>query len=153
MWLLHFFSDGFIQFIVHAVLAIGIVGTVLTFGLLNRVLRLMPVLAPYYQALRAISVIFLVGGIYLEGGYSTEMAWRERVREMEAKVAAAEQQSQAANDQLNQKGQQKVKIIREKGQVIKQYIDREITRYDNTCVIPPEVVKAHNAAARNEAIK
>lgn len=153
MWLLHFFSDGFIQFIVHAVLAIGIVGTVLTFGLLNRVLRLMPVLAPYYQALRAISVIFLVGGIYLEGGYSTEMAWRERVREMEAKVAAAEQQSQAANDQLNQKGQQKVKIIREKGQVIKQYIDREITRYDNSCVIPPEVVKAHNAAARNEAIK
>lgn len=153
MWLLHFFSDGFIQFIVHTTLILGIVGCVLTFGILNRVLRTMPFLAPYYQALRAISVIFLISGIYLEGGYSSEMQWRERVREMEAKVAEAEQQSQAANEQLNQKGQQKVKIIREKGQIIKQYIDREITRYDNGCVIPQEVVRAHNAAARNEAVK
>lgn len=153
MWLLHLFSDGFIQFIVHAVLITGIVGCFLTFVVLNHVLRAIPFVAPYYQALRAISVLFLVGGIYLEGGYSTEMQWRERVREMEARVAAAEQQSAEANSKLEQKGTEKVKIIREKGQVIKQYIDREVTKYDSTCVIPPAVVNAHNAAARNEAIK
>lgn len=153
MWLLHFFSDGFIEFIVHAVLVTGIVGCFLTFVVLNRFLRLLPMAAPYYQALRAISVVFLVGGIYLEGGYATERAWRERVREMEEKVAQAEAESQAANEKLNNKGQEKVKIIREKGIIIKQYVDREVTKYDSTCVIPDTVVKAHNAAARNEAIK
>jgi len=153
MWLLHFFSDGFIAFIVHAVLVTGIVGCVLTFAVLNRVLRLWPMLAPYYRAAQAISVVFLVSGIYLEGGYSTELAWRERVREMQARVAQAEQQSKEANAALDQKGQEKTKIIREKGQIIKQYVDREVTRYDNSCVIPEPVVRAHNAAAKNEAVK
>jgi len=153
MWLLHFFSDGLIQFIVHTVLVLGIVGTFLTFVVLNRVLLLLPALAPYYQAARAISIVFLVGGIYLEGGLAAESQWRERVREMQAKVALAEQQSQAANAKLADSGKQKVKIIRERGQIIKQYIDREVTRSDSTCVIPGAVVRAHNAAARNEELK
>lgn len=153
MWLLHFFSDGLIQFIVHTVLAIGIVGTFLTFVVLNRVLLALPVLAGYYHSLRIVSVLFLVGGIYLEGGLAAESQWRERVREMESRVAQAEEQARQANAALDSKGTQRVKIIREKGQVIKQYIDREVTKYDNTCVIPNGVVRAHNAAAQNEAIK
>lgn len=153
MWLLHFFSDGFIQFIVHAVLVIGIVGCFLTFGILNRVLLLLPMLAPYYRALQAVSAAFLVSGIYLQGGLAAEMQWRERVREMQAKVAQAEAESQAANQKLSDNGKEKIKIIREKGQVIKQYIDREVTKYDNQCVIPSSVVRAHNAAAQNESLK
>ena len=153
MWLLHFLPDSFIQFIVHTILLAGILGTFLSFVVLNRILLWFPMLSPYYRAAQAISVLFLVSGIYLEGGYSAEMQWRERVAEMEAKVAAAEAESQAANAKLDKVGQQKVKVIREKGTVIKQYIDREITKYDETCPIPAPVVKAHNAAARNESIK
>lgn len=147
MFILHFFSDGFIQFIVHAVLAVGIVGTVLTFVVLNRVLLLMPFLAPYYQALRAISVIFLIAGIYLEGGYATEMAWRERVREMESRVAAAEKEALEANARLEKKIKEKTKVIQGRQVVVKQYIDREVTKYDNQCVIPKAFVKAHNDSA------
>ena len=147
MFILHFFSDGFIQFIVHAVLAVGIVGTVLTFVVLNRVLLLMPFLAPYYQALRAISVIFLIAGIYLEGGYATEMAWRERVREMESRVAAAEKEALEANARLEKKIKEKTKVIQGRQVVVKQYIDREVTRYDNQCRIPEPFVRAHNDAA------
>jgi hypothetical protein len=153
MWILHFFSDGLLQFITHAVLVAGIVGCFLTFAVLNRVLLVLPMLAPYYQAARAVSVVLLVGGIYLEGGLAAESQWRERVREMEQKVALAQQQSEAANEKLAAGGKQKVKIIRERGQIIKQYVDREVTRYDATCVIPDGVVRAHNAAARNEELK
>lgn len=153
MWLLHFLSDSFIQFIVHAILIIGIVGTFLSFVVLNRILLLLPMLAPYYRALQIISILFLVSGIYLEGGYSNEMAWRERVREMEAKVAAAEQESKDANSKLDAKSKERVKVIKEKSRVIKQYITREITKYDETCPIPAPVVKAHNAAAKNEELK
>jgi hypothetical protein len=147
MWLLHFFPDGLIQFIVHAVLITGVIGTALTFGIMNRILLLAPFLAPYYQALRAISVLFLVGGIYLEGGYAAEMQWRERVAEMEARVAQAEQQAKDANDKLDKKSAEKVKVIKGREVVVKQYIDREVVKYDNQCVIPKAFVNAHNQSA------
>jgi hypothetical protein len=83
-------------------------------------------------------------GVYFAGGYGTEMEWRKRVADMQAKVAKAEEQSKVANTKLDNKAQQKVKVIREKGLVVKQYIDREVTKYDNQCVIPKEFVKAHN---------
>ena len=75
------------------------------------------------------------------------MEWRKRVENMQEKVAKAEEQSKQANSKIIDKSQQKVKIIREKGIVVKQYIDREVTKYDNQCVIPKEFVKAHNDSA------
>lgn len=153
MWLLHFLPDSLLAFIVDAVLLAGVVATVVTCFFLKHLIRLLPTLAPHVKLAQIASIIVLLSGVYFKGGYSSEMAWRERVREMETKLAEAEKASQTANEQLNQKGQEKVQVIREKGQVIKQYIDREITRYDNTCVIPSEVVKAHNAAAKNETVK
>jgi hypothetical protein len=153
MWLLHFLPDAFLAFVVDAVLISGVVATILTCFLLKHLIRLVPVLAPHVKIAQIVSVLLLLSGVYFKGGYSSEMAWRERVREMEAKVAQAEQQSQAANVVIDKKGTEKIRIIREKGEIIKQYVDREITKYDNTCVIPTEVVRAHNAAARNEEIK
>jgi hypothetical protein len=153
MWILHFLPDSFIQFIVHAILIAGVVGCFLSFFVVNKILRFFPPAASYYKIAQVVSVALLVAGIYFEGGYSTEMQWRERVREMEAKVAKAEQESKTANDKLDKVKEQKVKVIKEKAVVVKQYIDREVTKYDSTCPIPTPVVKAHNAAAKNEAIK
>jgi len=153
MWLLHFLPDAFLAFVVNAVLISGAVATLLTCFLLKHLIRLLPALAPHIKIAQILSIVVLLSGVYFQGGYSSEMAWRERVREMEVKVALAEKQSQAANEQLAAKGKEKIKIIREKGVIIKQYVDREVARYDNTCVIPSAVVKAHNAAAENKELK
>lgn len=153
MFILHLLPDSLLSFIVDAVLLAGVLSTLLTCFLLKHVIRLIPALSPHVKIAQIISVLLLLSGVYFKGGYSSEMAWRERVTEMEAKVAAAEQQSQAANVVIDKKGTEKIRIIREKGEIIKQYVDREITKYDNTCVIPNEVVRAHNAAARNEDLK
>ena len=159
MWLLHFLPDSFIQFIVHAILVTGIIGSFLTFFVVNKILRAFPFLSQYVTIAQIISAVLLVAGVYFKGGYSTEMQWRERVREMEAKVAIAEQQSKEANVVIDNKGAEKVRIIREKGLVVKQYIDREVVKYDTKfmpgveCEIPEPVIKSHNAAALNEAIK
>lgn len=153
MWLLHFLPDSFIQFVVHAILVAGIVGSFLSFFVINRVLRAFPFLSQYVTIAQVISALALVAGVYFEGGYSTEMQWRERVREIEAKVAVAEQQSKEANVKIETKTVEKVKLIKEQGLVVKQYIDREVVKYDSTCTIPVEVIKAHNAAATNEGIK
>jgi len=92
-------------------------------------------------------LFFIIIGVYFAGGYGTEMEWRKRVQDMQAKVAKAEEQSKKANTKLDGKAQEKIKVIREKGLVVKQYIDREVTKYDNQCVIPKEFVKAHNDSA------
>ena len=118
MWLLHFLPDSFIQFIVHTILIAGVIGCIVSFFALKYV----PFIAGYKKIAQLISVVLLVSGIYFEGGYSTEMQWRERVREMEAKVAKAEEESKAANEALDKKGDQKVKVIQGRQVVVKQYI-------------------------------
>lgn len=153
MWLLHLLPDSLLAFIVDAVLIGGVVATLLTCFLLKHLIRLVPALAPHIKIAQIASILLLLSGVYFKGGYSAEMAWRERVTEMEARVAQAEQQSAAANEKLDVKGKEKIKIIREKGVIIKQYVDREVTKYDNQCVIPDAVVRAHNAAAKNEELK
>lgn len=153
MFILHLLPDSFLAFVVDAVLLVGILSTLLTCFFLKHVIRLIPTLAPHIKIAQIISVVVLLSGVYFKGGYSSEMAWRERVREMELKVAAAEQQSAEANEKLAAGGKEKIKIIREKGVIIKQYVDREVAKYDSTCVIPREVVRAHNAAAENKELK
>ena len=109
---------------------------------------------PLFKGLNKLAAaLIFIGCIFMEGGITNEAKWQARVAEMEAKVAKAEQEAKDANEKLDKKSQQKVKVIREKGIVIRQYIDREVTKYDETCKIPKEVVKAHNAAAKNEAVK
>jgi DNA-binding protein YbaB len=132
---------------VHTILIAGVIGCFLSFFVINKVLRFFPPFASYYKIAQIVSVILLVSGIYFEGGYSAEMQWRERVHEVEAKVAKAEQEAKDANIKLDKKSAEKVKIIQGKQVVVKQYIDREVAKYNDQCVIPKEFVQAHNDSA------
>lgn len=153
MWLLHFLPDGFLAFIVNAILVLGVVSTILTFFVINRLLRWFPPLSKYVTVAQIVSLIVLASGLYFKGGYSTEMQWRERVREMEAKVAEAEAESKSANAALEKKSAEKVQVIKGKEIVVKQYIDREIVKYDvkfapgGACEIPKAFIDAHNQSA------
>ena len=153
MWLLHFLPDAYLAFIVDAVLLLGIVATILTCFLLKYVVRLMPALAPHVFVAQAVSIAVFLVGVYFKGGYSTEMLWRERVREVEAKLVEAEKASAKANEKLEKKIKEKTKVIQGRQVIVKQYIDREVTRYDNQCRIPEPFVKAHNDAAETPKSK
>ena len=70
-----------------------------------------------------------------------------RSHEMEAKVAKAEEEAKAANEKINEKvDSAKTKIV-EKQVILKQYVDREVVKYNNQCVIPEPFIRAHNDAA------
>ena len=148
MWLLHFLPDSYLAFIVDAVLILGLIATVLTCFLLKYLVRFIPALAPHVFVAQVVSVAVFLCGVYFKGGYSTEMIWRERVREVEAKLEAAEKESQLATAKLEKKSKEKVKVIQGRQVIVKQYIDREVTKYDNQCRIPEPFVKAHNDAAK-----
>lgn len=144
MWMLSLLPD----FFWHLLTLCGVAAVFAAF-----VLGKIPFVSTYKIPLKYGGIAALLFGIWMEGGIANEAKWQARVTEMEAKVAKAEAESKEANDKLDKRGADKVKVIREKGIVVKQYIDREVVKYDDSCKIPDVVVKVHNAAAKNEEIK
>lgn len=143
MWIIQHLPE----WVFHLIFAAGVIGTIAGF-----VLSMIPVIKKYGIPIKVISLLVLALGVYLEGALSDNKEWELRVKEMEAKLAEAHAEAAKENTKIVEKIVYKDRVIKEKGTIVKQYIDREVVKYDNTCPIPNEVVKAHNAAARNEAI-
>jgi hypothetical protein len=154
MLILHLLPDAFIAWIVDFMLIAGVLTTVAGFFA-----KFIPFVNNYRIPVQITGIVLLTLGVYFKGGYSTEMAWRERVREAEAKVAAAEKLSAETNTQIITKLVNNTKVIREKGQDIVSYIDREVVRnqevirFVEICPIPSIIIDTHNAAALNQPIE
>jgi hypothetical protein len=148
MWILHFLPDAMILWICNIVLLAGIFLTVAAFFI-----KRIPVINQYQTPAQVLGIALLVIGVYWRGGYAIEMEWRERVAEVEARVAAAEAASKEENVKIVTKVVTKTQVIRTRGETITKYIDREIVKYDEkfakggVCEIPQEFIKAHNSAA------
>jgi hypothetical protein len=146
MWILHFLPDSFVVWFCNILLLTGIVATAAGFAA-HRV----PALWSYQLALKLGGIALLVLGVYFRGGLAVETEWRERVAAVEAKLAIAEKASAEANTQIDAKSQKKTTEIRQRTQYIRQYVDREVVRYDAGCTIPESFVRAHNTAAEAPA--
>ena len=97
MWMLAFIPDAFLAWIINTILITGIIGFAASF-FFGYVVRWLPAIAPYHLLIQVVSIVLLVAGVYFKGGYSVEMAWRERVAELEAKIAISEQKSKEVNE-------------------------------------------------------
>lgn len=106
-----------------------------------------PVLGQYELAFKIVGIALLVLGVYFRGGVAVEQEWRERVAAVEAQLAIAEKASAAANAQIETRTQQQVAQIRQRMTYVRQYVDREIVRYNDQCQIPEPFIRAHNDAA------
>jgi hypothetical protein len=137
-----------ILWICNIVLLAGIALTATAFFI-----KRIPIINQYRVPAQVLGIALLVVGVYWRGGYAIEQEWRERVAEVEARVAAAEVQSKEENTKIVTKVVTKTQIIRTRGETITKYIDREIVQYDTKfapggqCEIPREFIKAHNDAA------
>jgi hypothetical protein len=153
MWLLHFLPDGFLEFIIFAILGAGFVATIVSLIFINPLLKFFPGIAGTYRLIQVVSVAVFLLGVYLWGGYSTEMRWRSEVAEMQKRVDEAQVQAAAVNKIITEETTTKVKYIKGRTEYITQYIDKEVVKYDTKflpggiCEIPREFVKAHNDAA------
>jgi hypothetical protein len=144
MWILHFLPESLILFATTSLLLAGIVTTTIAF---------LPVLAQYRIPTQVLGIALLVAGVYFRGGYAIEQEWRERVAEMEQKVAEAQAESQKVNETVKTRVVIRTQVIRTRGQDIVKYVDREVIKYDTKfapggqCELPREFVKAINDAA------
>ena len=148
MWILYFLPDALVLWICNTVLLAGILLTAAAFFI-----KRIPVINQYRTPAQVLGIALLVLGVYWRGGYTIEQEWRDRVAEVEARVAAAEAASQEENVKIVTKVVTKTQIVRTRGETITKYIDREIVRYDEKfapggqCEIPREFIKAINDAA------
>jgi len=173
MWLLSFLPDTLLMYIVNIVLFAGIISFILAFFVLHKILNKIPSLSKYVTIIQIVSAVLLTAGIYFKGGYTTEMMWRDRVKELEAKVAAAEAESKKENVVIQEKIVKQKEFIKGKTEYITKYIDKletkevikevqgpervrieEVIKYIESCPVPKELINVHNdAAILNKAAK
>jgi outer membrane murein-binding lipoprotein Lpp len=153
MWLLAWVPDSFLLWVIHTVLLAGIVGTVLSFFLLHRIVRWFPALAPYHLLIQIVSVTLLVGGVYFKGGYDTEASWRAKVAELESQVAKMNDQSEELNKKLEDERKKKQKVRVEYYNTVKTEIKEVEKQINADCKLDPKVNELINKAAKNPEAK
>ena len=147
-WILSLIPDSVLSGLYWAIIIAGITGVLA--GWLG---KWIPFYGNYVKILQPVGIVLLVAGVWLRGGYDTEMAWRAKVAEAEARVAVAEQQSKETNTVIEQKIVEKTKVIKGKTEYITQYLDREVVKkeeiikYIEQCPVPKEIIDIHNQAA------
>ena len=148
-WILSLIPDSFFIWITYILIAIGV-------GLyvISKLVTWIPLIAQYKLPAELSGVLLLVIGSFLFGSYGTEMAWRERVAELEAKVKVAEEKSQQVNTVIQEKIVTKIKVVKENV-----YVNREIIKevagkqLDAQCTLPKSTVSLHDSASRNEVAR
>jgi hypothetical protein len=140
MWILNFLP----YWVFYAILGIGVVGLAITY-----LLRFIPIPAIYmYKTpIQLVSILFIVYGVYMAGSIANNEAWEAKVKEVEAQLAEAQARGAEETVKIVEKVVVQKQVIKERGQDIIKYVDREIVKYDNKCEIPPPFVDAHNKAA------
>ncbi len=147
MWILQWLPS----WIFYAILAIGLIGFLVTY-----LLKFIPIpgLYMYKTPVQIVSMIMIALGVYMSGAISNEEAWQARVKELEAKMAAAEAEGAKETVKIVEKVVTQQKVVKEKGDEVIKYIEKEVVKYDTKflpggeCEIPKEFVKSLNEAAK-----
>jgi hypothetical protein len=93
------------------------------------------------------SVVALGISIYLLGMLYVNNSWKEKAAKLQQQVVELEAKSSDANTQIETKTVIKTQIVKQRGDDVIKYVDREIVKINNNCVIPKEFVQAHNQSA------
>jgi hypothetical protein len=142
MFILQYLSDSVILWFCNGLLIAGIALTATAFFI-----KSIPLVNQYRIPAQVLGIALLIVGVYFRGGLAAEQTWRERVAELEAKIVVAQAASKDANVKIETRVVKKTEYITRRGQDIVEYVDREVVKYNNTCVIPDPFIQAHNRAA------
>lgn len=144
MWLLNFLPD----WIFYALIIISVVGLIAVEFLSH----LIPAFA-YRLPVQAALAALLVYGVYMSGAISNEEKWKARVEEVQKQVVEAENKSAIETVKVVEKIVYQKQIIKQKGDDVVKYIDKEVVKYDTKflpggpCEMPKDFIESLNKAA------
>lgn len=138
-------------------------------------LKKFPPINQYYFPIRVGGFALLLFMTYIEGAHFINNKWQEKAAELQEKIKLAEEQARQTNTVIEEKIVEKTKVIKEKGDVVVQYVDRvvkgdtqvieknlseaerekfraqitELSVAQKNCPVVPElVINMHNEAAK-----
>ena len=146
MWyiLLSFLPDWFVSYFVHLIFGAGVIGIVA-----GTFLSKVPFISQYGTLIKIVSNILFVVGLFLEGGLQTELAWREKVAELQAKIEIAQQQSKETNAKIENKVADKVKTIKDNVNANRQIIEENRSSINAECKLSDTAWLLYNSASQN----
>ena len=141
LWLLQFLPD----WVYYGILGVGLIGLAVTY-----LLKFIPIPAIYiYKTpIQLASVAMIAFGVYMSGVIANEQKWKDRVAQLEKEYAESQIKSEKVSTEVVTKYITKREIIKQRGEDQIRYIDREITKYNEICRLPKEVITLHNEAAK-----
>lgn len=142
MWIINLLPD----WLFYVIFFIGVIGYAITY-----MLKWIPIPAIYiYKTpIQLVSIALVALGTFSSGAVWNNNSWKEKVAKLEKEVAEAKAQSEKVNKEVVVKYVTKTQVVKEKGEEIVKYIDREVVKIDETCRLNQEAIKAHNAAAKD----
>jgi len=140
-WIFSLIPDSILIWIYYIILAAG-VGCYIA----SKLVKLIPFMGQYKFPVELVGVVLLVLGSYFYGGYGTELSWRDRVKEMQGKVDAAEQKANEATSKVEIKVVEKIKYIDRKVEVVKTQIVKDKELINAECKVSDVAIKDYNSA-------
>ena len=142
-WMLGLLPDWFWALVLIA----GVLAVLASF-----VLKFIPFVSTYRLPLQVGGILALLVGVYFQGVIANEAKWEARVKELEAKLAVAQEESKQTNTVIQEKIVKQKEFVKGKTEYITKYIDKEIikkeeiVKYIETCPVPKELIELHNSA-------
>lgn len=129
--------------IANSVLILGIVALLSSF-----VISVIPGGSVYKTPVQLVGIIAVAYGFWLEGGLAYKQKVDLQIAQLEIQLAKAKSDAKDASAKTETVVTHDIQVIHDKGDTIIKYIQGpDVIKYDTTCVIPKEIVAAHNAAA------
>jgi uncharacterized coiled-coil protein SlyX len=140
-----FVPDWLITILVNGLIIVGLVGISAAW-----IARWVPYFNLYRGPIQLIGIVCLVLGVYFKGGADVERAWRERIKDLESRIAIAEQQSQEANVKLSNQLAQNKKLTQEVKNANQAAIRANAGKINAECRVPDIAISLHNSASKNQ---
>jgi hypothetical protein len=137
--------DWLIVWLVNGLVIVGLVGISASW-----IARWVPYFNLYRGPIQLIGIVCLVLGVYFKGSADVERSWRERVKELEAKIAIAEQQSVEANEKLTNQLRQNKKLTQEVKNATQASIRVNAEKINAECRVSDIAIGLHNDASKNQ---
>jgi len=145
-WFMAILPDSFLLFVFYTLFFAGMALIVASWWI-----TFIPLISRYRFPTQVIGILVFAGGSYLLGGFGIEQVWRERVKELEAKVQAAEEKSQQVNTVVKEKIVYKTKIIKQQETVYRDRIKEVAVQIDAKCDVDASAIDILNKAATDPA--
>jgi len=140
-WMLSFIPDGILLWIYYIMLFGG-----LGLYIASKLVNLIPLMGQYKLPAELVGVGVLCCACWFLGGNGVEMAWRERVAELEAKIKDAEENSRKVNTVIETKVVERVRIVEKKVDVVRTVIQKDKELINAECKVPEIAVIDYNKA-------